>query len=107
MRLEVSWIWLRMPFMPRMVFSTAPAPLRAASSERLATWADCRARSEESVIDCAMRWTVVPASSISRDWRSVASSSSREVRCADSVAVVTRVAASLMRRTSTDSSSTV
>lgn len=93
--------------MPRMLFSTASAPLRAASSERRATVADCSARCEDSVIDCAMRSVVLPASSISRDWRSVASRSWFEVLRADSVALVTREAASLMRRTSTESSSMV
>ena len=93
--------------MPLMVSSTAAAPFWAASRERRATWADCSASSEAALMELAMLWAVSPARRSSWAWRSVAESSSSEVRWADSVAVVTRMEASLMRRTSTESSSMV
>ena len=69
-------------------------PLRAASSERRATWAGFAGPLRPSDIDAAICCTVSPTLRISPDWRSAASSSCREVRCADPVALVTRVAAS-------------
>jgi hypothetical protein len=38
MRLEVSWIWSRIAFMPPMVFCTAVRPVSAACSDWRATW---------------------------------------------------------------------
>ena len=41
MRLEVSWIWSRMAFMPPMEFCTAVRPVPAAAKDCRATSADC------------------------------------------------------------------
>ena len=54
MRLEVSWIWSRMSFMPRIAFCTACAPLEAALSEVSATLAESSALDDTWFIDCAI-----------------------------------------------------
>ena len=46
MRLEVSWIWSRISFMPRIAFCTACAPLPAALSEVSATLTESLALAE-------------------------------------------------------------
>ena len=53
-RFEVSWIWSRMSFMPRIAFCTACAPFCAACSEVSATLAESFAFFDTSVIDCAI-----------------------------------------------------
>ena len=67
MRLEVSWIWLRMSFMPEIEFDTAAEPFCAASSDAYATRADSRAEEETDFIELAISRTTALALWISAD----------------------------------------
>ncbi len=93
MRLEVSWIWSRISFMPEIEFSTARRPLSAAASERWATWAPSSAVVDTSEIDRETWRTCEVVSSISFDCRSAAPRSSAEIDCACAVFCVTEMAA--------------
>jgi hypothetical protein len=92
-RLDVSWICSRMSFMPEIEFCTARRPLSAAASERCATRAPSSAVVDTSEIDFDTCNTCEVVSSISRDCRSAAESSSFEIDCACAVFCVTWMAA--------------
>jgi hypothetical protein len=66
-RFEVSWIWVRISFMPEIEFDTAAAPFCAASSDAFATRADSRAEEDTAFIDSAISRTAALASLISSD----------------------------------------
>ncbi|MNV46604.1 hypothetical protein D3C71_1384410 [compost metagenome] len=79
MRLEVSWIWSRMEFIPPMAFCTACRPESAACSDWRATVADSCACVDTSLMRVAMSSTERPVSRISRSCSVDAASSSVEV----------------------------
>ncbi len=99
MRLEVSWIWSRMSFMPRIAFCTACAPLDAALSEVSATFAESSALIETRFIDCAICATDCPVLWISLACFCAACSSCVDTACASCVATFTCCAAVLMPAT--------
>ncbi len=66
-RFEVSWIWVRISFMPEIEFDTATAPFCAASSEARATRADSRAEDDTVFIEIAISRTTALAFWISAD----------------------------------------
>ena len=107
MRLAVSWICSRISFMPRIESCTAWVPFSAADRDCWATSAERLALPDTWFIERAMSSTERPAAWISSACFSAAASSSEEFCLAISVAAVTRLAASLMRPTSTRSSSMV
>ena len=104
-RLAVSWIWSRMPFMPEIAFCTACWPFSAAASDALATSADWVALLETSLMVFAIPRTWALVLLISCDCLSLAASICTVVCCAESEAVVTWSAAVVMRLTSVRNSS--
>ena len=107
MRLEVSWIWSRIVFMPPMAFCTACSPESAACRDWRATEADSCACVETSLMRDAMSSTERPVSRISRNCSVEAASSSVDVLSTSAVVCATRVAVFCTLPTSERSSSTV
>ena len=107
MRLEVSWIWSRIEFMPPMVSFTAVRPVSAARSDCRATLAVCCAWAETSLMRPAICSTDSPVSRISRSCSVDAASSSVEVCSTREVVSATRDTVLCTCETSERSSSTV
>jgi hypothetical protein len=107
MRLEVSWIWSRMAFMPPMVSLTAARPVSAACSDCRATTAVSCACADTSLMRPAICSTDSPVSRISRSCSVEAASSSVEVCSTCEVVSVTRATVLCTWATSERSSSTV
>ena len=107
MRLEVSWIWSRIEFIPPIVFCTAFRPVSAASSDWRATWAVSCACADTSLIRPAICSTDSPVSRISRSCSVEAASSSVDVASTCCVVSVTRPTVPCTCDTSVRSSSTV
>ncbi len=107
MRLEVSWIWSRIWFMPPIVSLTACRPDSAACSERRATSAVCWACAETSLMRAAICSTDSPVARISRNCSEEAASSSTELASTFSVVALTRAAVDCTCATRLRSSSTV
>ena len=93
--------------MPAIESCTADWPFCAAVSDCRATLADWPVLPDISVISRTISSIAAVVLRISRDWYSAAPSSWPEVARAASVAPVTRVDASLIRATSSRSSSMV
>ena len=89
MRFEVSWICVRISFMPAIWFCTALPPFSAADNCTSATFADCAAFCATSEIDCAIVRTDAEACWISLFCRCDASNSRFEIACVSCVALVT------------------
>ena len=106
-RLEVSWIWSRIEFMPPIAFCTACRPDEAACSDWRATVADSCACEDTPLMRSAMVSTDWPVSRISRSCSVEAASSSVEVLSTCEVVCATRVAVFCTLPTSRRSSSTV
>ncbi len=106
-RFDVSWICLRMSFMPSIWFFTAWPPFSAAASDCCATFAEADAVCATSLIDCAICSTELEASWISRFCRCDASNRRFEIDWVSWVALVTWSVAELMPLTSVRSSSIV
>jgi hypothetical protein len=106
-RLEVSWIWPRMSFMPLIAFCTACAPFSATFSEVCATLAESLALFDTLVICCAICTADWPVPWILAACVCAALSSCAEICCASAVAVVTCWAAAFTPSTSRRSSSMV
>ena len=68
MRLEVSWMFSRMAFMPSMVRRTASPPLWAMSTEWRATSAERSALPETSSVEAAIAAIDSEAAPICFDW---------------------------------------
>ena len=107
MRLEVSWIWSRIEFMPPIEFCTAVRPDSAACSDCRATSAVCCACADTSLMRPAICSTDSPVSRISRSCSVEAASSSVEVCSTCCVVSVTRATVDCTAETSVRSSSTV
>ena len=108
MRLEVSWIWSRMAFMPPMVFCTACRP-GLGRLQRLARHLGRFAApgADTSLMRPAICSTDSPVSRISRSCSVEAASSSVEVCSTCCVVSVTRATVLCTCDTSVRSSSTV